>query len=478
MSQTTYETPMKRPVLSLFDRAYLPVTLMLAGGTLVYTLDDLMVGTLMPSVVRDLGGLALLSWATTLYVVGAMTGSILVAVRPQRVSLNAAFVLGTLICALGSIISAAAPNMAAFLAGRLFQGLGAGLFATLGYSFLRFAYPESHWRGVSTLYSLIWGVSTFLGPAVGGLFANQGHWRGAFLALLPLLAVLALLAPRTLPRGMQETSQTRLPWMSICLLPGGVFAVSVSATLADTRIAIGLLLLSVLCFAGMVWLERRSQHRLLPLGATRPLSGLGSAFMIILLVKMVLACGVYIAFFLQHLHGLLPMSAGYLDVLSSLGWTCGAVITSRFRGRNAGRMVIAGATLNVMAVLFLMLFIPQDNRQSAILILAPLALALFCKGLGIGLAYSHLVAKILSLSASNDKDKASAALNTIASTGSALGAAIAGLVVNNSGLIDPGGVAGNISASFWLFGLFCLPGLLAIGFAVHGMTQDTTLKPA
>ena len=72
------------------------------------------------------------------------------------------------------------------------------------------------------------------------------------------------------------------------------------------------------------------------------------------------------------------------------------------------------------------------------------------------------VTKILGLVDNSEQDKASAAISTVQSLGSAFGAAVAGVIVNSTGLVDPGGVAGGISAAHWLYVLMALPGLIAV----------------
>ena len=68
---------------SLFSRAYLFGTLMLGGGIMLHAVETYITATLMPSIVRDIGGLSLFAWATTIYVAASVLGSTFVAVRPE-----------------------------------------------------------------------------------------------------------------------------------------------------------------------------------------------------------------------------------------------------------------------------------------------------------------------------------------------------------------------------------------------------------
>jgi MFS family permease len=79
------------------------------------------------------------------------------------------------------------------LFGRTGQGLGGGLLLGLSYSLTRIVYEERLWSRAMALISSMWGIATLSGPAIGGIFAQTGHWRLAFWVVLPIAAFLAWL---------------------------------------------------------------------------------------------------------------------------------------------------------------------------------------------------------------------------------------------------------------------------------------------
>jgi MFS family permease len=93
----------------------------------------------------------------------------------------------------GSVGCALALSMPWMLAGRTVQGLGGGLLAALSYGLIQLVFAQRLWPRAVALVSGMWGVATLCGPAVGGLFAQAGHWRWAFWFLLPVAAAQALL---------------------------------------------------------------------------------------------------------------------------------------------------------------------------------------------------------------------------------------------------------------------------------------------
>ncbi|WP_412178753.1 MFS transporter [Rhizobium sp. TRM96647] len=451
---------------ALFRPENLLATMMLGGGIALHAVETYITATLMPSIVRDIGGLPLFAWATTIYVIASVVGSIYVAVRPAGVSLNRCYVWGAVLFGAGSLVCALAPVMEIVLAGRAVQGLGAGLLVTLGYAFIRFVYPEALWSRASTLYAAVWGIATFVGPSIGGIFASGSAWREAFLILVPIALLMAWLAPRRLPAGEDRHAATPAPFVQIALILASAMLVSFAGSVTAIWLRGALAVAAVVAVTAMVLAERRASARLLPTGAVELSSALARIYLIMLLMLVALASDIYIPYFLQELHGVAPLASGYLVALLALGWTAAAFLTAGLTGRRAIASIAGGTLLEAVSTGLLVLLLARHNPQGDIAVLAAATVAIFGMGFGVGMGWAHLVTLVLRLAPDDEKDKASAAIVTMQALGTAFGAALAGVVANSTGLLDPGGIAGNVSAAAWLYGLFALPGLAAFGLAV------------
>ncbi|MDR9776809.1 MFS transporter [Rhizobium hidalgonense] len=453
-------------LLRLFLPEHLPATLILAGGVTLYAVETYIMATIAPSIVRDIGGLALFSWVTSLFVAAAVLGSIFVAMRPRGIGLRAVYVIAALVFGVGSLIAATAPSMPVVLIGRAVQGLGTGALAALGYAFIRFVYPEPLWTKASTLYAAIWGVATVIGPTLGGFFSGGSNWRYAFVVLVPLGLAMAVLAPRLLPEVADDRDHAKTPLAQIGLLLGAVLMVSTAGTIETMAAKIALIAASVVAVAGMLFIEGRSPNRLLPSGAVSFSRPIARVYLTMLAMAIVLVSDVFIPYFLQVLHGVTPLVSGYLVALVALGWTFAAFLSGSLTGRQAYFAIIAGALIEAAATASLAAFLANDNPHAQMLFIVPAAIGMFMMGFGVGLGWAHLVAMVLTLVADSEQDKASAAIPTMSSLGGAFGAAFAGLIANGAGLVDPGGIAGALSAAYWLYLLTALPGVLAVGVSL------------
>lgn len=167
--------------------------LALTGGVALHAVNVHIVTTVLPSVVNEIGGLDWYAWSTTLFVVGSILGATLSVRLLARLGPRGACLAALVVFGAGSMACALAPAMPWLLAGRTVQGLGGGLLAALSYALIQLVFAPRLWPRAVALVSGMWGVATLCGPAVGGLFAQAGHWRWAFWSLLPLAAVQALL---------------------------------------------------------------------------------------------------------------------------------------------------------------------------------------------------------------------------------------------------------------------------------------------
>ena len=435
----------------------------LTGGVALHAVNVHIVTTVLPSVVQDIGGLDWYAWNTTLFVVASIVGAavsvrLLAALGPRGACLAA---LG--VFALGSAACASAMSMPWMLAGRSVQGLGGGMLAALSYALIRVVFAPALWPRAVALVSGMWGVATLCGPAVGGLFAQAGHWRWAFWTLLPVSALQAVLvAARLRPAAAQEASPA-IPVRQIALLAASVLAVA-AASLSPQLLWQGAGVVAGLALgAAAVALDRRADVRLLPHGATSLASPLGAVYASVALLLVGTTTEIYVPYFLQTLHGYTPLAAGYLTAAMAAGWSAGSLLSSGRDGASAARLLRAGPVLGTVSLLALAVLIPGGGELAPSMRMLLCGLALAGAGAGVGIGWPHLLTRVLHLAPAGEGGMASAAITTVQLYGMAIGAAIAGLVANAAGLITPGGMAGAQSAAVWLFAsLAVAPALAAL----------------
>jgi len=436
-------------------------TAVVGGGMIIHALSTFIVTTILPSVVRDIGGLRYFAWSTVLYVVASLLGGANCAQLLRRVGVRNAYRLALPAFAAGSVACALAPAMPVLLAGRFVQGLGAGTLSALSFTIVRTLFPERLWPHALSIVSVSWGVATLLGPAVGGMFAQWGAWRAAFWSVAVAAPLLLLLVEVSLPRNLPRSPPpaTGLAFVSLAILAGSVLAVSAGSTTALPLwnfLGFSLALLGLIVFARR---ETAGGDRVLPAGATHPGAPLSIVYAAMVLMMAGVTPEIFVPYFLQTLHGLNPLHAGYLSALMAGGWTLGSVVSSGPAARHARAALTLGPAVLAAGLATLAVLMPLAGP--AALDLLPIGAALLAMGFGIGITWPHLGARVFGFAQDADRELAGASITMVVMVGNAFGSALGGMVTNLGGLLVPGGMRGATTASAWLFGGFVLAPLLA-----------------
>jgi MFS family permease len=405
-------------------------TVMLNLGIGLHAVDVFIVTTVMPSVVRDIGGASYYSWTTMLYMVASIIGAATGSPMKAKFGARRAYCLGSLLFLLGSVSCALSPAMLALLAARLVQGFGGGLIISLSMALVSELYPEGLRKRILGLISSTWGVAALIGPAVGGTFAEYGFWRGAFWINAPIILGFMAAAWFGLPERISAPPKHGFPWRRMLLLSLGVLCVGVASNWHSLVVQAALILASVLLVWQTLRLDAAGASKLFPSHPFSPKTTTGSASWVFFLSSMThTVIGVFLPLALQVLHGVDPLIAGYMTASLAVSWTAASMATAHLHGRAASAAIIAGQVMCVAGLAALAFF--MESVPTAVI---PLLNGLV--GLGLGCSNLHVTAATMRHARHGEETLTAASIPTIRSLGIAFGAAAAGVIANGAGLTD------------------------------------------
>jgi len=408
-------------------------------------MNVLITATLLPSIVADVGGANLMSWPTTAFLASSIAAATATGIVSSAVGNRRAFSSGALIYAAGAVLCALAPSIGIVIAGRFVQGLGGGLLSALAYVLVRNVFPELLWPRVFGLLAGVWSVSVLAGPLIGGVFAGYGNWRGAFYAVAGVGGLLGIGAEFVLPADRARgAADTKLPVLRLALVCAAIALLSLASVTLGLALKSALTVAAIGAFVLMLRIDRAAAHALLPSDAFSLRSATGAGLWMVLLLSMAYSpLGVYAPLFLQRLHALNPLAAGYMVAGASFAWTAAALAVASLSGEWPARLIVAGPIAMSLGLLGVALLMPEGP---AAVLLPPISLI----GIGIGACWAFIAQHVMSGARDGEENTAAASVATVQQLGLAFGAALAGLVANASGIGDGMNPGAIVSPAFWV----------------------------
>lgn len=447
---------------------------LLCAGVWLHAADSLLVATLMPTAIGEIGGLAYISWTLALYVLGSILAGAATGLLAVRLGLRNAMALAALLYALGCAVSALAPDMAFMLAGRLLQGLGGGCMVALSHVGVTRLFPARLWPQLLALVAAVWGISALVGPLIGGLFAEAGLWRGGFWAFAGqalLLAVAIPLVLKDVPR--QEGLAERLPWRRITVLSAGILAILWAGVRPDLLQALLLAAAGAALLVLAFRLDHRGVARLFPQAALHPGRPWGLGYgMILFLAGASISYIVYGPLLMETLFGARPLLAGFLVALEALAWTATAILFANAAPRWEKPLIRGGALAITLSLPGFALTMPEGPLWA----IAPWAVL---AGGGFGACWGFIIRRIVESLPESERERAAAGAPTMQILGYAVGAALAGMIANMNGL-DSGipTPAAARDAAFWVFAAFIPVALVGLAAAWRLAGRAPIPRPA
>jgi len=445
----------------------------------LHAADSLIVATMLPSIVAEIGGAELVSWTVSIYEIGSIVAGAATALLTLRYGLRGPMSAAALLFGLGCALSALSPNMPLVLLGRALQGVGGGGLVAMAFVALAAFFPRRYAARALAVVSTFWGLSAFLGPLLGGLFVEYATWRigFGFFALQALgLALWIALRPSDGAAPDQEVPSERFPVARLALLCLAVVLISYGGARIDALTTPLFVLAGLFCL--LLFFRRDGSaggDRLLPEAPLDPRHATGATFLMLLTLSMatvgILAYGPLL---MTTVHGISALTAGYIVAASSIGWTLAAVSVSGAPERQDRIWIALGMGLSTLSIAGFAWSVP-DGPVWLIALFAAL------EGGGFGLAWTFILRRITALVPEGEVARVSGAMPTIQRMGYALGAAYVGVVANLAGFLEIEGPAEAARVARILF-LACLPlglvGLVAMVGLVRRHPYDAKFERA
>ncbi|HET9871557.1 MAG TPA: MFS transporter [Propionibacteriaceae bacterium] len=393
------------------------LTIGLCTAVVGIAFEAIAVATAMPAAARDLHGLNLYAWAFSLFSIGMLfatvaSGRLADTIGPARPMLG-----GLTIFAIGLAVSATAQDMYQLIAGRLVQGLGSGTMAVAIYVCIAQVFEPWQRPRMFSYISTAWVLPSFVGPPVAAFLTHRFGWPWVFWAVLPLLAIAAVMVVpsllamiRTPPTSVsQPAARKPAALWAAGLAAGGAALIQLAGQRLDG--------VGAVCAVAGLSLLAVSLPNLMPRRFFHFSRGLPSVIVVRgLIAGSFFGAEAFVPLMLVEQRGLPLLLAGGVLTLGALGWTSGSWLQSRpALALRRDRIITLGAACLVIGLALAAVTAHQPDLWVGLV-----GVAWVIGGLGMGLSMASTSLAVMTVSTVAEQGRNASSLQL----GEALGASI------------------------------------------------------
>ncbi len=397
-------------------------------GIFLSALDQTIVGTALPTIVSDLEGNDVYVWAFTAYLLTATISGPIYGKLSDLIGRRPVFLFGVSVFLIGSLLCGLSQEMWQFLLFRGVQGLGAGALFPISLAIIGDIFAPSERGKYQGFFGAVFGLSSILGPAIGGLITENFGWHWIFFVNIPLGIVVLYVISRTLPTHREADADRHVDYLGAVLLIAGLVPILIGFTnkqfgdWTDPDVG-GLIAVGFVMLGAFVLAESRAHEPILPLRLFRMPTFTASVLAMFLAATGFFAAIVFLPRWFQVVNGSSPTESGY-QILPLLGGLIfSAIATGQFVSR-VGRYktLIICAFLVTAFGLFMLTTIRPDTP------LPVLWLWMAVTGIGVGPTFAVFTLAVQNAAQVRDLGTATSSLTLFQQVGGTVGLAITGTI--------------------------------------------------
>lgn len=410
------------------------VTLIMAAVMSVLLMSSLgqtIITPALPIIVGDLGGLEHISWAITAYLLAATVAAPNYGKLGDMFGRKIVLQCGIAIFLLGSLLAAISVNMTMLVFGRFVQGLGAGGLIVTAMAVVGDVLPPRQRGKAQGIIGAAFGLSTIIGPLLGGVIVENFSWPWLFAINLPF-GLLALGVIAVAFKGKPERVTRRIDYAGALLLTIFLSALVLYTSVGGTILpwtapeALALPVISAVALVGFILVEQRAEEPVLPLYLFR-----NNAFLVVNSVGFLVGCVMFgsvtfVPFFLQVVKGFTPTQAGLGLIPMMLGLILASTLAGWFMSATGRYKVLPPFSTALLALGAVML--TTIGRGTPFWLTS---LYLLMVGIGIGPIMSVSITVLQNSVPRSALGVGTASANMFRQVGGSIGVAVLGAIFAN-----------------------------------------------
>ena len=411
---------------NLSSRQKLEILLAILLSLFLFALDQTVVGTALPIISTDLNGASLYTWAFTIYLLTSTISGPIYGKLSDLYGRRPIFIWAVGLFLAASVFAGLSQEMWQFMLARGLQGLGGGAVFPIAFAIIADLYPPEERAKYGALFGAVFGLSSVLGPLLGGFVTDTFGWPWIFFLNVPLGLISLFVCWRLLPPIKHPESGRNIDYVGAGLFTAALVPIllglSNKRTLewTDPWVA-GLIVLGLVIAAVFVWWESRAADPIIQLQLFRNRTVSISVLSMFLAAFGFFGAIVFLPQFFQVVRGMGATESGLNLLPLVFALIVGATISGQIAARTGRyKEIIVGAMLLLAGGLFLMTNLRADTELPILWVWMAIA------GIGVGPSFALFAALVQNSVEPRQIGSATASLTFFQQIGGTIGLTIAG----------------------------------------------------
>ncbi|KIL41908.1 major facilitator transporter [Gordoniibacillus kamchatkensis] len=354
------------------------------------SLDQTIVSTAMPTIVKELGGLDKFVWVFSAYMIATVVFTPIFGKLSDMFGRKLFFALGLILFMVGSALCATAGTMTQLIVYRALQGIGGGALMPIAFTIIFDIFPPEQRGKMNGLFGAVFGLSSVFGPSIGGYFTDYLNWKWVFLINLPIGVVATALLLAFYHEAKQHRKQ-KVDYAGAVTLAAAVLSLMFALELGGKNYAWGswqilsLFAAAVVTMALFLFIEAKvASDPIVKLSLFRGRLFTTSQTISFLYGAVMIAGASYIPLFIQGVKSGSASTAGTIMTPMMLGVVFSSVFGGRFVAKFNYRTIMLASCIISIAGVYLLGTMSADTPSLAI------TAYMVVVGLGLGVSFPVL----------------------------------------------------------------------------------------